>query len=82
VPNPANTVISGKTKGGYRSAIYRDVRGNQWPCQVLSGPVGGPFTIRIPARLHLSAAQHTLSGVVLGTTRSQTNCVFGAALQP
>jgi hypothetical protein len=82
MPNIANTVISGKTKGGYRSAIYRDTRGNQWKCEVISGTPAGPFTIRIPARLHLLAAQHTLSGIVLGTTRSQTNCVFASTMQP
>jgi hypothetical protein len=80
--NISNTVISGKAKGGFRAAIYRDARGNQWKCQVLSGPPAGPFTIRILSRLHLSAAQHTLSGIVLGTSRSQTNCVFASAMQP
>jgi hypothetical protein len=80
--NLSNTVLSGKTKGGYRSAIYRDARGNQWKCEVLSGAPAGPFTIRIPARLHLPASQHTLSGIVLGTTRAQTNCVFASAMQP
>jgi hypothetical protein len=80
--NLSNTVLSGKTKGGYRAAIYRDARGNQWKCEVLSGAPAGPFTIRIPARLHLPAAQHTLSGIVLGTSRAQTNCVFASAMQP
>jgi hypothetical protein len=79
MPNLANTVISGKTKGGFRSAIYRDAKGRTWKCEVISGPSGGPFTIRIPARLHLSAAQHTLTGIVLGTSKSQTNCVFASA---
>jgi hypothetical protein len=79
VPNLANTVISGRTKGGYRSAIYRDAKGRTWKCEVLSGPAGGPFTIRIPASLHLPAAQHTLSGIALGTAKNQTNCVFASA---
>jgi hypothetical protein len=60
--NVSNTVLSGKAKGGYRSALYRDARGRMWPCQVLSGPVGGPFTIRIGARLHLPAGSHDREG--------------------
>jgi hypothetical protein len=70
------TVQSGKLAGeGYRTYFYRDAKGNYLPCQVLSGPAGGPFTIRIPSRLHLSAAQHTLSGIPLATSKASTNAV-------
>jgi hypothetical protein len=70
------TVQSGKLAGeGYRTYFYRDVRGRYWPCQVLSGPAGGPFTIRILSWLHLSAAEHTRSGVVLATSKASTNAV-------
>jgi hypothetical protein len=70
------TVQSGKLAGeGYRTYFYRDVRGRYWPCQVLSGPAGGPFTIRIPSWLHLGAAEHTRAGVVLATSKASTNAV-------
>ena len=67
------TVQSGKAKGGFRRYFYRDVKGNYLPCEVLSGT--NPYTIRIPSRLHLPAAQHTLSGIPLATSKASTNAV-------
>lgn len=70
------TVQSGKIAGeGFRRYFYRDAKGTYWPCQVLSGAAGGPFTIRIPSRLHLGAAQHTLTLVPLATSKASTNAV-------
>jgi hypothetical protein len=75
---PLPTVQAGKAKGGWRRYQYRDTRGRYWPCEVLSGAPAGPFTIRIPARLHLAASQHTLTLVPLATSRTSTNAVHPA----
>ena len=72
------TVVAGKTDGGYRRYLYRDTRGRWWPCQILSGTPAGPFTIRIPSFLHLSAADHTRTLVPLATSRTSTNAVHPA----
>jgi hypothetical protein len=82
VANISNTVISGKTKGGYRSALYRDASGHTFKCEVRSGPVGGPFTIYIPSLKPAGAAAANKTGIVLGTSRGQTNCVFASYMQP
>ena len=82
MPNLSNTMISGKAKGGYRSAIYRDVTGATFKCEVRSGPVGGPFTIYVPSLKPAGAAAANKTGIVLGTSRSQTNCVFPSYMQP
>jgi hypothetical protein len=47
--NISSTVLSGKADGGYRSAFYRDAKGTMRKCEVISGPVGGPFTIYVPS---------------------------------
>jgi hypothetical protein len=80
--NQANTLYAGKARGGYRSAIYRDARGRTFGCQVLSVQAGPTYTIRIPSRMHLPAAQHTLTGIAQGTSRSDVNVVLASALQP
>ena len=51
---------------------------------MLSGPAAGPFTIRIGARVAagLSASQHTLSGIVLATSKASTNAVHPSARTP
>lgn len=73
------TVQAGKIAGeGYRRYFYRDARGRYWPCQVLSGAASGPFTIRIPAFLHMGASQHTLILVPLATSKASTNAVHPA----
>jgi hypothetical protein len=81
VPNLANTVVVGKAKGGFRPAVYRDAKGRYFKCQVLSGPSGGPFTIRILSReaAGMPIGQTTLAGIVLGSAKTQTNCVFASA---
>jgi hypothetical protein len=80
--NISNTVISGKADGGYRSAFYRDAKGTMHKCYVLSGPIAGPFTIYVPSLKPAGVGVARKTGIVLGTSRSQTNCVFGAAMQP
>jgi hypothetical protein len=82
MPNLSNTVISGKADGGFRSAFYRDAKGTMRKCEVLSGPVGGPFTIYVPSLKPAGVAVARKTGIVLGTSRSQTNCVFASAMQP
>jgi hypothetical protein len=57
-------------------------RGRTFGCQVLGVQAGPTYTIRIPSRLHLPAAQHTLTGIAQGTSRSDTNVVLASALQP
>jgi hypothetical protein len=81
MPNASNTVASGRSRGGYRSALYRDARGRYWKCDVLSGPAGGPFTIRIGARVAagMPASQHTLTLVPLATSKASTGAVHPTA---
>lgn len=84
MPNQANTLRVGKGKAGYRSAIYRDARGRTFGCQILSQQAGPTYTIRILSRVAagMPASQHTLSGIVQGTSRSDVNVVLASALQP
>lgn len=49
MPNLSNTVISGRARGGYRSAHFRDAAGTYLRRQVLPGPAAGPFTIYVPS---------------------------------
>lgn len=72
---PLPTVVAGKADGGFRRYFYRDTRGRYWPCEVLSGAPAGPFTIRIPAFLHLAASEHTRTLVPLATAKTSTNAV-------
>jgi hypothetical protein len=82
MPNLSNTVLSGKTDGGYRSAFYRDAKGIMRKCEVLSGTTAGPFTIYVPSLKPAGVAVARKTGIVLGTARNQTNCVFASAMQP
>jgi hypothetical protein len=74
MPNYASSIpAAGRADGGYRAALYRDAKSRWWPCQIISGT--GPYTIRIPARLHLPASQHTLSLIPAATSKASTNAV-------
>jgi hypothetical protein len=80
--NISNTVLSGKSDGGYRSAFYRDAKGTMRKCEVISGAVGGPFTIYVPSLKPAGVATARKTGILLGTDRAQTNRVFASAMQP
>jgi hypothetical protein len=51
-------------------------RGRTFGCQVLGVQAEPTYTMRIPSRLHLPAAQHILTAIAQGTSRSDTNVVL------
>jgi hypothetical protein len=67
MPNPTNTIVVGKTKGGYRDHYYRDARGRYFRCHVLSQQAGPTYTIRVLSR---SGASKTLAGIGPGTAKT------------
>jgi hypothetical protein len=73
-----NQVRSGKGRSSWSAAYYDAPDGSFLKCQVLSGGLTGPFTIYVPSLAPADKSVARKTGVVLATSRNQTNAVHPA----
>jgi len=74
----SNKQVGKKSKqhGGYKTVIYRDVKGRSYLAKVVSAGTGSTLNLFIYDRDRRTAANKSLTNVPIATTTKSTNAYF------